>query len=75
LRPQDYLAQDLPPPDVANRTLPDCREQLSNCQVTLVILTETMIGKEVIQAQNHEHEPLKMYAKMLVKNTDESGSP
>jgi transcription elongation factor S-II len=42
-------------------------EQLSNCQVTLVILTETMIGKEVSKLKNHEHEPLKNAAKMLVK--------
>jgi transcription elongation factor S-II len=42
-------------------------QQLSNCQVTLDILTETMIGKEVSKLKNHEHEPLKNAAKMLVK--------
>jgi transcription elongation factor S-II len=42
-------------------------QQLSNCQVTLLILTETMIGKEVSKLKNHEHVPLKNAAKMLVK--------
>jgi transcription elongation factor S-II len=42
-------------------------QQLSNCQVTLLILTETMIGKEVSKLKNHEHEPLKTAAKMLIK--------
>jgi transcription elongation factor S-II len=42
-------------------------EQLSNCQVTLVILTETMIGKEVSKLKNHENVPLKNAAKTLIK--------
>lgn len=62
------LLKDLPATtDVQVEHLLTVVEQLSNCQVTLAILTETMIGKEVSKLKNHDHVPLKDAAKMLVK--------
>jgi transcription elongation factor S-II len=42
-------------------------QQLGDCEMTLEILTETMIGKEVSKLKNHEHVPLKNASKMLIK--------
>jgi transcription elongation factor S-II len=55
-------------PAVSDAQVEHCRnvlDRLSDCSVTIEILTETLVGKEVTKLKNHEH--LGSLAKGLIK--------